>query len=329
VAAVGDRQPRFAGFNRAMLARRPVGSVIKPFVFLTALAQGDRFNLASPLQDQPLVVALEGGREWRPRNYDGISHGAVMMIDALVHSYNQATTWLGMELGLATVIDTLVDLGLNRRPANNPSLLLGAVELAPTEVAQLYVSLANGGHSTPLNAVLSVSRADGQPLLRANTGNDNQGDSHSSWLIQYALQRAVDEGTGRTLSALLGHNAPVAGKTGTSNGLRDSWFAGFSDDLVAVVWVGRDDDKPAGVSGAGGALKVFGELFGNIPWRPLESSPPPGVSYQWVAAGTGLLAEENCQGAQRLPFAESSAPTEWDECAGNRSRRWRFWPFGD
>ena len=327
VAAVGDRQPRFSGFNRALFARRPVGSLIKPFVYLAALDQGARFHLASPLQDQPVVVTLEGGREWQPRNYDGISHGPVMMIDALVHSYNQATTWLGLQLGLGAVLDTLVELGLNRRPAGNPSLLLGSVELTPTEVAQLYVSLANGGQSTPLNAVLSVINADGSPILRAPVTNNRNAKHRSAWLIQYALQRAVDEGTGRTLSALLGHNAQIAGKTGTSNGLRDSWFAGFSDDLVAVVWVGRDDDRSAGVSGAAGALRVFGELFGNIPWRPLKPNPPSGVALHWVMPGTGLLAAEGCEGARQLPFDEASTPSGWDSCIGPRARRWRIWPF--
>ena len=329
MAAVGDRKPRFAGFNRALLARRPVGSVIKPFVYLAALEQGRRFNLASHLKDQPLVVTLEGGRQWRPRNYDGVSHGSVMMIDALVHSYNQATTWLGLQLGLPAVVDMLGELGLSRKLVANPSLLLGAVELTPTEVAQLYVSLANGGKSTPLNAVLSVIGADDRPMLRAAVAGSSNGIERSAWLIQYALQRAIDEGTGRTLSALLGHNASIAGKTGTSNGMRDSWFAGFSDDLVAVVWVGRDDAGPAGVSGASGALKVFGELFGKIPWQPLNSTPPLGVALHWVAPETGLLANEGCEGARQLPFAETSTPSQWDPCTAPQARRWRFWPFGD
>src|SRR5690606_13806327 len=255
-AVVGSREFARHGFNRAIEARRPVGSVIKPFVYLLALAQPGRWSLASWLDDSPVTVTLDTGKRWTPGNSDGRSHGSVRLMDALAHSYNQATVRLGMEVGPERVADLLRTLsGVDAKA--NPSLILGALDQSPYAMAQLYQFLASGGEVQPLHAVRGVIDQDGQVVKR------------------YAPPPApAQEGRaiGRRLVADgLGH-LNAAGKTGTSNDSRDSWFAGWTGDLLAVVWVGNDQNEPTGLYGATGAMRVWSSIFAHLPSAPLRVS---------------------------------------------------------
>ena len=152
-AMVGGRDARYAGYNRAIDAQRPIGSLAKPIVYLTALEDPERYTLITPLDDSPLVWNQPGTTDWKPQNYDRQFHGQVQLRTALAHSYNVATARLGIELGVEHILDKLPLYGIERRPPPFASSLLGAFELSPVEVAQLYQTFADGGFRTPLRAI--------------------------------------------------------------------------------------------------------------------------------------------------------------------------------
>ena len=308
LSIVGGRDPRRSGFNRALDAVRPVGSVVKPAVYLAALAE-PRFHLASLVRDDP--VQVDGPRgPWRPRNHDGRSHGPVFLRDALVHSYNLATVRLGLDVGLERVRDTIRALGVSRPFATWPAMLLGTIELAPIEVNAMYQSLATGGLRQPLRAIRGITDGHGRPLGRYPERSTRVADGRAVFLVTHALHGVLSEGTGRRARALLDRGQTLAGKTGTTGGLRDSWFAGYGGDRVAVVWVGRDDNRPVNLSGSSGALEVWARLMRAIGAAPVSDAAPRGVEWHWVSRGEGRRIQRACDGARRLPFVAGRLPPE-------------------
>ncbi|MDE0460162.1 MAG: penicillin-binding protein 1B [Chromatiales bacterium] len=308
LSIVGDRDPRRAGFNRALDAVRPVGSVVKPAVYLAALTE-PQFHLASFVRDDP--VQVDGPRgPWRPRNHDGRAHGPVLLRDALVHSYNLATVRLGLDVGLERVRDTIRALGVSRPFATFPAMLLGTVELAPIEVNAMYHSLATGGLRQPLRAIRSVTDRQGRSLGRYPERSTRVADSDVVFLVTHALRGVLSEGTGRRAREILGRGQVLAGKTGTTDGLRDSWFAGYGADRVAVVWVGRDDNRPVNLSGASGALEVWARLMRSIGAASISDVAPRGVEWHWVSRDRGRRIDGDCAAAMRLPFAGGRLPPE-------------------
>lgn len=313
-ALVGGRNPRYEGFNRALDSKRPVGSLMKPVVFLTALADPARYTLNTPLDDSPLVWKERGAPDWSPKNYDKKNHGAVPLRTALALSYNVATARLGIDVGVARVLDNARRLGVERDMPPYASSLLGAVGLAPIEVAQMYQTLASGGFRTPLRAIREVHTASGQPLQRYGLAVEQVFDATSVYLLTHALQEAVREGTGVGMKEFLPPTLAVAGKTGTTDELRDSWFAGYSGDRVGVVWVGYDDNAPAALTGSSGALPVWGELMRRLDLEPLVMPEPEDIERVWTEAATGLRADADCPGSVELPYARGSAPTQLAAC---------------
>ena len=308
LSIVGGSDPRQPGFNRALDAVRPVGSVVKPAVYLAALTDS-QFHLASFVRDDP--VQVDGPRgPWRPRNYDGRSHGAVLLRDALVHSYNLATVRIGLDIGLERVRDTIRALGVSRPFASWPAMLLGTVELAPIEVNAMYQSLATGGLRQPLRAIRSVTDEHGRSLGRYSKRSTRVADSNAVFLVTHALRGVLSEGTGRRARELLGRGQVLAGKTGTTDGLRDSWFAGYGADRVAVVWIGRDDNRSVNLSGSNGALEVWARLMRSIGTASVSDATPRGVEWHWVSRGEGRRTERACADAMRLPFAAGRLPPE-------------------
>ncbi|MGH8084806.1 MAG: penicillin-binding protein 1B [Lysobacter sp.] len=306
LAVVGSGTPARPGFNRAVEARRPVGSLLKPFVYLLALAQPDRWSLATWVDDSPVTVALGNGKRWTPGNSDNRSHGSVRLIDALANSYNQATVRIGMQVDprrIAGLIQTLA--GIEAEP--NPSLILGSVGQSPYAMAQLYQFLASGGEIQPLHAVRGVLDADGRALNRYDTepAPAQEGDAIAARLITIALQRTVSSGTARRLVADGLGNLQAAGKTGTSNDSRDSWFAGYTGDHLAVIWVGNDDNKPTGLYGSTGGMRVWSNLFNRLPSAPLKVGDK-GLDWQWVVGSQ--TTDAGCPGARRFAFVAGFAP---------------------
>ncbi|MBQ0721272.1 MAG: penicillin-binding protein 1B [Gammaproteobacteria bacterium] len=324
LALVGGRESRFAGFNRALDARRPIGSTIKPAVYLTALEQPDDYTLQSLISDAPVAIPAAHGETWRPRNFDHKSHGEVPLYQAMGKSYNLATARLGMALGLDRVVATLRRLGYEGPLAEVPALLLGAVSMSPFDVASLYHTIAAGGFYSPLASIDSVYSAENQPLKRYPYRVESRFDAASMHLLQYAMQVVMREGTGRSAYRYLADDIAVAGKTGTSNDQRDSWFSGFGDDYLAVVWLGRDDNGKMPFTGSSGALQIWSELMADLKVRPLAFARPDNIVYHWVDPQLGLLSEEDCEGARYLPFIIGSEPEASVAC-----RSWRAGKFID
>lgn len=319
LAAVGGRKAGFDGFNRALDARRPIGSLIKPAVFLTALRQSNRYNLTTLLEDEPFTVKGPDGQIWEPGNYSGKPHGVVTLIETLSRSYNLASARLGLEVGLEPVIETLERLGLSGDIPRYPSLLLGALDLAPIEVAQMYQTLANGGFLAPLKTVSSVVTADGRALRRKSSGLQQTVDAAPVYLVTEAMQEVMRSGTGKSISNLFDPALGLAGKTGTTDDFRDSWFAGFSGNYVTVVWVGRDDNESTGLSGSSGALKIFGRVMSEFSLNSVSRKVPANISEYTIESSSGLLADQHCDQTQTMPYIVGSEPNHWAPCARSTS----------
>jgi len=311
-ALVGDRSTQFSGFNRALNARRPIGSLAKPAVYLTALKQG--YHLASHISDGPVVVAGPDGEHWKPLNFDRQAHGDVLMIDALVHSYNQATARLGMMVGLPAVAETLVQLGVEGSIQQVPSMLLGSISLTPFEVLKVYHTLANDGVRTPMRAIRQVVGAEGMSLNRYPLKIEQTLAPELVHLTQFAMQSVMREGTGRSIYEALPSDLLLAGKTGTTNDQRDSWFAGFSGQHLAVVWLGRDDNGMTPLTGSSGALHVWRDIFIRLPTEGLAFPALSTLDYLWVDSKSGAVSGENCRGSRWLPFVQTARPSEKVSC---------------
>ncbi|HET9835369.1 MAG TPA: penicillin-binding protein 1B [Rhodanobacteraceae bacterium] len=313
LAMVGARESDRHGFNRAFDARRPIGSAIKPFYYLMALAQPQRWSVASLLDDTPVSLRQPNGKVWSPSNDDHIAHGEVPMVEALAKSYNLASVHLGMDLGVGRVAKFLRSFGLDNVPAN-PSLLLGAIDLSPFQVAQLYQYFAADGHALPLSTLRGVTDSQGKAIKRYSVQPGEGEYQHAERLTRWAMQQVAEYGTAASLGDSSLAWLHVAGKTGTSDGQRDSWFAGFTGEHLGVVWVGRDDNKPTGLWGATGALRVWKDIFEKLPTRPLPTSPGPGIDFAWVDPATGQGIQPGCEGAREYPFIAGYAPTGEEHC---------------
>ncbi|MFK7731394.1 MAG: penicillin-binding protein 1B [Pseudomonadales bacterium] len=327
VAIVGGRKPRFAGFNRALDARRPIGSLVKPAVFLTALERPDQFTLASYINDERFELPQPDGSVWAPDNFDKQSHGSVTLLEALSRSYNQASAALGMQLGIPAVRSTLSDLGVTGDIPELPSLFLGAIELSVMDVASMYQTIASGGFNTPLRAIREILDANGKPIKTYGLEIEQRIAPDTVHLLQYALQEAMRNGTGRSAYQFLPDSLAVAGKTGTSNDQRDSWFAGFSGDYSAVVWMGNDDYETTSLTGSTGALRAWSYLFRAISRESLEFVRPTGVVYVWTDRESGLLSAEHCRNTDYLPYVSGTEPIRQAACAeqGKQRPNWLRW----
>ncbi len=313
-AIIGSRQPRFAGFNRALDAVRPIGSLIKPAIYLTALERPSQYTLTSLLEDQPFSIKGQDGQVWSPQNYDRKAHGTIYLYQGLVNSYNLSTAKLGLEMGVPEVLKTLNRLGVEQKWPAYPSMLLGAGGLSPMNVANMYQTLANGGFNTPLRGIRNVLTADGEPLKRYPFQIQQRFDSGAIYLLQNAMQRTMSEGTGRSVYSQLPRSLALAGKTGTSNDSRDSWFAGFSQDVLAVVWLGRDDNGPTPLTGATGALQVWTDFMRKADPLPLDMPVPDNVVQAWVDASSGQGTDPSCPNAVQMPYIRGSQPVAGPAC---------------
>jgi len=320
LAVVGGRDVRQGGFNRALDAVRPIGSLIKPAVYLEAVAS-KKFNLASKLDDRFLTIDMGGGEIWQPANYDKEYHGQVLLRDALVHSYNVSTVRLGQSLGMERVAEALQKLGVSRSVHRFPSLPLGTAPFSPIEVTQMYQTLAASGFRSPLRSIREVLDINGNALQRYPLTVQQVYSPESIYLIDKTMRSVVEEGTAKGLSRYLPANLTVAGKTGTTDDLRDSWFAGFTGSHVGVVWLGMDDNQAARLTGASGAMQVWGDMISKIPTRSLALHASGGVEELWIDRTTGLRGSDSCPDALVLPFIAGTAPQEYAECAGGTFKR--------
>ncbi len=293
VAVVGGREVGAGGFDRALDAHRPIGSLVKPAVYLAALETG-RYNAATMLEDAPIELKLGDGSIWTPQNFTHETYGQVPVARALAESMNLATVRMGLDVGLPRVADTLQRLGLETRPELNPSLLLGTVEMTPLEVVQVYTSLANGGFRARLRAVRAVLDEHGQALKSFKVQVETAAPPPDVYALDRMLMLVTTRGTGRAASARLPQGMIVAGKTGTSSDTRDSWFAGFTGSYLAVVWVGYDDNRVTGLTGAAGALPVWVDTIASLKPASFQPVPPELVEDRWIGFEDGLETTPDC-----------------------------------
>ncbi|MFC6634461.1 penicillin-binding protein 1B [Microbulbifer taiwanensis] len=329
LAMVGDRRPHYPGFNRALEARRQVGSLIKPAVYLTALERPFDYNLATLIDDAPIRIEGDNGEVWMPSNFDKKAHGQVPLYMALAKSYNLATARLGLDLGLQNVRQTIRRLGVQADLPRVPSMLLGAVEMTPYEVANMYQTIANGGEHVEPRTLLAVSNADGEQVQHFRRRANRGVDAVPAYLLRFALEKAMREGTGRSAYRILPGSVSFAGKTGTTNDYRDSWFAGFSPGVTAVVWLGRDDNERTSLTGSTGALTIWTEIMRQLPHRHGRIQAPRGVEYKPVNARGQYMNPEYCRGGTELPFSYETRLQPAPECAGRDRWRWFRDLFGD
>jgi penicillin-binding protein 1B len=295
-ALTSGREVVSSGFNRALDAVRPIGSLIKPVIYLTALNDSKKYTITTSVSDTEIVVPNKGSEPWIPKNYDHREHGNVSLHQALAHSYNLATVRIGMDVGVDNVIETLRNMGVNREVESFPSFLLGSAQLTPMDVTQMYQTLAGDGFLSRLKAIRAVVSAKGERLQSYPFIVKQTLDPAATYIVNTMLQEVMTEGTGHKSSDIFPKSYGLVGKTGTTNDAKDSWFAGYSGDYLSVVWVGRDDNKPMGLTGATGALPVWLSIMKQISTQPVNLIAPDNIK---MAAG--------CSGRQ-YPYISGSEP---------------------
>ncbi len=313
-AMVSAREEMASGFNRALDALRPIGSLMKPVVYLTALQYPEKYTISTRVSDSDITVNLPNGGTWSPKNYDHREHGNVSLLTALTKSYNLATVRVGMDVGVARIAKTLKEMGVTREVDILPSLLLGATSLTPIEVSQLYQTLAGDGFLTPLRGIRAVVAEGGKQLQSYPFVVRQAIDPSTTYLVNTMLQEVMHHGTGHSVYELFPKDYGLIGKTGTTNDAKDSWFAGYTGDYLAVVWLGRDDNKPIGLTGSTGALQVWAMLMKQISKQPVTLIPPENISMASVDPVNGLQANQACKRAVSYPYLTGSEPTAYSTC---------------
>lgn len=308
LALVGGRDYSESTFNRALFARRQPGSAIKPFVYLSGL---NPFTPVSRLSDEPTTLTL-AGRSWSPKNFDDKYRGSVMFREALEQSLNVATVNLAMSVGLDKIIGTIRSLGIDSPLEPVPSLALGAFEVTPLELAGAYATLDNDGQKPYLLSLKEVVAENGEIQEHRNIDFVSVTTPAKSYIITNILQGVMEKGTGKSIKRL-GIDFPIAGKTGTTSDYRDSWFIGYTTDIMALVWVGYDDNRPTRFTGAQGAGRLWARFVNQIrPWmHPQPFHIPPGVVQRIVCGRSGQLAGIACPDKRLEVFEAENIPNEY------------------
>lgn len=312
VAAVGSTQD-FTGFNRALDAKRQVGSLLKPVIYLTAL-ESSRYTWASKIDDSPISFNVSGGSTWTPKNYSGVPYGSVPLVQALANSYNLSAVRLGNEFGIPSFSNHLTKFGVTSKIPNYPSVFLGAVDMSPMEVMSIYSNFATGGFKYPIKSIRTVVDAKGQVLDRYSLNVQQTIDATSAYLLNYGLQQVMTSGTGRASYNTFSPELKLAGKSGTTNDTRDSWFAGYSGNYVAVVWLGLDDNKVTGLTGSSGALPVWINVMKQLRQKPVNLKQTADVQWHWIDIASGDLSAQSCNGSIYIPMTQFSVPRRATAC---------------
>lgn len=309
-AIVGDRQSGYAGFNRAMTAKRPIGSLIKPAIYLAALERYEQFNFATLLADEPITLTngvemveedgVKKAKSWQPQNYDGKFRIQVPLIDGLVNSLNIPTVNLGMALGLENIAKAIHLLGFDEDIVMRPSMLLGSINMSPLQINQMYLPLANQGYAEQAHAINTVTGTKGETLWQYKLTNAQIISTNAAYLMDYALSQVTKTGTAKSLAWRLKNNQ-LAGKTGTSNDLRDSWFIGYDNNLLVTTWLGKDDNKSTGLTGSSGALVLFADFMSKQGVVNKNRTQPDAIAMTLFETKTGHAVNAKCDDTQSYP----------------------------
>ena len=296
-AVVGGLQTEYAGFNRALMSKRQIGSLVKPSIYLTALMNPEQFRLNTPIQNQPITIHIKGSQPWQPRNYDRKYSGSVMLMDALARSLNIPTVNIGMKVGLSKVIDTQKAMGWdNVTIPKVPATLLGSYSISPYDVTKLYQTIANQGGKIELSTIQSITDRQGNIIYEHNTVPDQVVPREAAYQTLYAMQQTVERGTARSLQNDYA-DLRLAGKTGTTNDARDTWFVGIDGKNVSTIWLGRDDNGETKLTGASGALQIYKDYLNRVVIEKLKLGQPSTI--KWV--GINAYGSWSCGSSRTIP----------------------------
>ena len=315
IAAVGSTQD-FTGFNRTIDAKRQVGSLLKPVIYLSAIESG-RYNWATQIEDSPINIPVENNKSWTPKNYSGSGNGYVPMAQALANSYNLAAVRLGQEFGLSTFKNNLTKFGVTSKIPNYPSIFLGAVDMSPMEMMSIYGNFATGGFKYPVKAIRTVADSNGRLLDRYGLNVQQTIEPSSAYILNYGLQQVMSSGTGKSAYNTFSSELKLAGKSGTTNDTRDSWFAGYSGNNLAVVWLGLDDNKVTGLTGSTGALPVWINVMKQLRQKPVNLRQTDDVQWQWIDIASGELSAQGCGDAMYIPMLRHTVPNRATACGSS------------
>jgi len=311
-ALIGDRVTDYPGFNRALMAQRPIGSLIKPLL-LYSLLQGD-LTLASEVSDEPVRIKQSNSIVWEPRNFDRKLHGNMSLYEAFIRSYNLPFISLGVKSGgLEALVDSLSKIHLLKHDVVFPSMLLGTTEMSAYEVAQMFQVIANDGYFTPLTTIRSVTDQHNKILSRIPLESHKLFDRARMIQVQRAMVGVSEQGTARYLADRFGERT-IAGKTGTTNEARDSWFAGFSDRLLGVVWLGRDDNAPIRLTGSSGALRVWADIMELQGFSAFKLTPDDSLAWHYIDTHNGGISQQGCANSVLLPIPKDRIPKLRSRC---------------
>jgi penicillin-binding protein 1B len=302
---VGSKNVSYSGFNRVTDMKRNIGSLIKPAIVLQALSLPQQYTLASQLKDEPITLLNRHGKRWSPHNFDNNHQGQMSLLEALVKSKNIPTVNLGMALGVDEVIEGLRKLGINSKINSYPSLFLGALELSPMQVSQMYNTLADRGIYKPLSTLSTVTTIDGALIWQRKIKAKANFSMPAVYLTNHALQQVTKQGTARALGQWF-PDTQLAGKTGTTDDLRDSWFTGFDNQTLTTVWLGKDDYSPVGLTATQGALPVFAELHRVVKPISIVDIVPDGVEPSYFSNQSGERVAQGCDNVVELPAIKVS-----------------------
>lgn len=279
-AVVGGLQTQYAGFNRALMAKRQIGSLVKPSIYLTALSNPEQFRLNTPINNQPITINIKGSPPWQPRNYDKKYSGSVMLMDALARSLNIPTVNIGMKVGLSKVIDTQKAMGWdNVEIPKVPAMLLGSYTISPYDVTKLYQTIANQGGRIELTTVDTIADRQGNIIYQHDKTAKQVVPQEAAFQTLFAMQQTVERGTARSLQNDYA-DLRLAGKTGTTNDARDTWFVGIDGKNISTVWLGRDDNGETKLTGASGALQIYKDYLSHTYIEKLKLNKS--ANMKWV-----------------------------------------------
>ncbi len=330
-ALVGGRDYRASQFNRVTQSRRQPGSAFKPIVYFTALGgDGKEPHLlpTTKVEDESFAWRYDG-RQWTPNNYRDHYWGEVPVRFALQMSLNAATAHIAYQIGIDRIIAAAHRLGIKRHIPRYPSIVLGSMELSPLEIATVYSVWAAGGVLAVPRALTAVVDADERLIEGHPLTIENVASREGAYLVTHLLEGVIDRGTGRGVRER-GFERPAAGKTGTTNDYNDAWFAGYTPDLVAVVWVGFDQGEHIGLTGAQAALPIWTEFMKRaMAGTPVaEFEPPPGVVTLMVDSDTGEIATPRCPSVIEEAFLKGDEPKRECQLHGRRRFLKRELPRG-
>ena len=236
------------------------------------------------------------------------------MVQALANSYNLAAVRVGQEFGISTFSNNLTKFGVTSNIPKYPAIFLGAVDMSPMEMTSIYGNFATGGFKYPTKAIRSVVDSQGRLLERFGLNVQQTIDPSAAYILNYGLQQVMSAGTGKSAYSVLPADLKLAGKSGTTNDTRDSWFAGYSGNNLAVVWLGLDDNKVTGLTGSSGALPVWINVMKQLRQKPVNLNQTDNVQWQWIDSATGNLSAQGCEGAMYIPLLRNTVPNRATAC---------------